>query len=111
MFPADWRCEMTEDRLIPQAGVEALIDLKIDALNTLLKNNICRGMNRKIVAAQISALLAVREQLKFISPEPWTPSRKMVVTATGPVDVDLRKLAIDPSNNPGGIKAPADRIF
>jgi hypothetical protein len=37
-----------------------------------------------------------------------TPRQNLITveTADGPTEVDLNKLAIDPSNNPGGIKTP-----
>ena len=55
------------DRFISQNGVAALLDGKIDALNALLDNPLCKGSNRATVAAQIGVLLTVRKQLDFVA--------------------------------------------
>jgi hypothetical protein len=57
------------DRFISQNGVAALLDAKIDRLNALLGNPLCKGMDRKIVAAQVGALLSVRAQLDLVADE------------------------------------------
>lgn len=81
-------------KMISERSVHTLLDGKIEALDKLLNNPRCKGMNRQIVASQISALLSVKQQLRFVV---------TVETNAGAIDVDLRKLEIDPSRQPGGI--------
>jgi hypothetical protein len=54
------------DRLISHDAVALLLDAKMDKLNALLANPLCRGMDRKIVAAQLSTLVSVKSHLRFV---------------------------------------------